>query len=178
MPQADWLPWLKEEMRGLGISVTVPRMPHTDTPSIDDWVPYLSRVVGSTDDDTYFVGHSIGCQTFMRYLEQLPDGAHAGGAVFVAPWFTLRNLTDSEQERIALPWVMRPIDASKVRSHCNEFIALFSDDDPWVPLSDERLFKKELNAKTVILGHKGHFTGEDGIDRLPEIRGILKRIIE
>ena len=90
-PEEGWLLWLKKELEKKGFLVAVPSMPDTENPKIDSWVNHLSDIVGEPDVNTYLVGHSIGCQAIMRYLEEL-DGKRIGGTVFVAGWFNLVGL--------------------------------------------------------------------------------------
>ena len=80
----DWRPWLKTELEKRGYEVSVPEMPDIDTPVIEKWVNKLSEVVGKPDSDTYFVGHSIGCQTIMRFLEKEKSKVKVPKILFVA----------------------------------------------------------------------------------------------
>ena len=170
-PNEGWFPWLKKELENKGFSVRVPAMPKPEKPKIENWVNYLSKKVGRPDKNTYFVGHSIGCQTILRYLETLPSDKKAGGAVFVAGWFTLKNLETKEEKEISKPWLEVPINFKKIKKHTNKFVAIFSDNDPFVPISNKNLFKKRLNAKIIIEHKKGHF---DGSDNIP---GALKAVL-
>ena len=86
-PEEGWFPWLKKELEAKGFEVYVPQLPETGSPRIHNWVPKLAEVVGEIDENTYFVGYSMGCQTIARYLETLPEGVKVGGAVFVAGFF-------------------------------------------------------------------------------------------
>jgi len=142
-------------------------MPDTEYPTIDKWVNFLSKRVGNPDEDTYFVGHSIGCQTIMRYLQTID--AKVGGVVFVAGFFTLKGLeTDSERE-IAAPWLKTPIDTKKVKRAAKSFTAFFSDNDQWVPLEDEKIFREKLGAKTIIKNKMGHFGNSDNLTEFPDV---------
>jgi predicted alpha/beta hydrolase family esterase len=49
-----------------GIQAYVPEMSDPEEPSISEWVPYLSQNVGGLDEDTYFIGHRVGCQAILR----------------------------------------------------------------------------------------------------------------
>lgn len=60
-------------------------MPDTANPKIKEWVSELEKQVSELDENTYFVGYSIGCQTIMRYLEN-KETRKIGGILFVAPW--------------------------------------------------------------------------------------------
>jgi hypothetical protein len=166
-PKEGWYPWLKKELESKDFVVQVPAMPNTNEPKINSWVNFLKEIVGKPDKETYFVGHFIGCQTILRYLESIQDGIKIGGAVFVAGWFNLINLETEEEKDIAKPWLETPIKLNKVLNHTKNIVAIFSDNDPFVPLSDSKIFKKKLKAKIIIEHNKGHFSGSDGVTKLP-----------
>jgi predicted alpha/beta hydrolase family esterase len=167
-PGDHWMPWLREHLELSGFSVAAPQMPHTDTPVISEWVSHLNREVGESGEDAYYVGHSIGCQTIIRHLELLPPGSTSRGAVFVAPWFALANLS-AEEEEIARPWIDTPIDFARVRGRLPELIAHFSSDDPYVPLDNQALFEHRLGAHTHVLEGRKHFGVESGMTTFPEL---------
>ncbi|HEY4517473.1 MAG TPA: alpha/beta hydrolase [Candidatus Paceibacterota bacterium] len=166
-PEEGWFPWLKRELEKKGFEVQIPAMPEAGEPKIDAWVSHLSKAVGAADENTHFVGHSIGCQTILRYLEGLSIGTKVGGVVFAAPWFTLQNLSTSEEHEIARPWLETPIDFKKVKQHSAKFFAVFSDNDGVVPKENKVLFEKRLGAETAVEKKKGHFSGSDGVKKLP-----------
>ena len=91
---------------------------------------HLAQLVGEPDEQTFFVGHSIGCQTILRYLESLPADKKVGGAVFVAGWFVLGDLETEEEKIIGKPWVETPIDFNAIKSATNNFVVIFCDNDP------------------------------------------------
>ena len=68
------MPWLQQQLEQRGFEVFQPEMPDTDTPVISAWINHLKEVVGTPDQDAYFVAGSIGCQALLRYLEILPEG--------------------------------------------------------------------------------------------------------
>jgi len=166
-PDNHWFPWLTHKLVKKGFTVFAPAMPNTEEPKIREWVNELSRVVCVPDKDTYFVGHSIGCQAILRFLEQLPVGQKVGGVVFVAGFFTLTSLETREEKDIARPWLTTPIDFDKVKKHTKKFVALFSDDDEDVPIENKGFFEERLRAKTLVEHEKGHFCMSDGVTELP-----------
>lgn len=175
-PREGWQDWLATELEKRGWQVFCPVMPDTDNPRIETWVPALAEAVGEADENTFFVSHSIGCQTTLRYIEGLEEGKKVGGAVFVAGFLNLKNLETEEEKRVSRPWLERPIDFLKIKKHTNKFVAIFSDDDYYVPLSDKDLFKSRLSAKIIIEGEKKHFCGEDGIVELPSVLASILEI--
>ncbi len=173
-PKMNWYHWLKSEFEKSGFKVFVPEMPNTSEPNIDAWVSHLKKVVGKLDENTYFVGHSIGCQTIMRFLEEEKYDGKIGKVIFVAGWFKLDNLEDEEVKEIAEPWTDTPINFDKVKEKIRNLTVFLSSNEPYNYIEENKeTFEKKLNAKVVILKNKGHFTEEDGVKELPE---ILKEI--
>ncbi len=156
----DWRPWVKVELEKLGYQVIVPDMPDTDTPIIEKWVSHLSSVVDKPDSDTYFIGHSIGCQTILRYLEKIETPV--GGAVFVAGWFNLENLEDDESKEIAKPWIETPIDIDNIKKVLTKSTLLISDNDPYGAFEENKKRFEELDSKIVVMHNAGHITEDDG----------------
>lgn len=175
-PEEGWFPWLKEQLESEGFIVEIPFMPDSSEPKIESWVSHLDSCVGEVDEHTYFVGHSIGCQTILRYVELLPTQKEIGGAVFVAPWFTLMN-QGTEEIEIAKPWIERPINFEKVKQHTQKLVAIFSDNDDCVPFENKEMFESYLNAETIVEHHKGHFSGGDNVTELPVVLFALKKMI-
>lgn len=176
-PEEGWFPWLKKELEGKGFEVFVPALPDAAWPRIEKWVPALAQTVGVADQDTYFVGHSMGCQTIVRYLESLPEGQQVGGAVFVAGFLKhISNLEDDERVReTAKYWLEAPLDLGKVRSHLPKCAAVFSDNDQYVPLDNQDDFRDKLGAEILMEHSKGHFSGSDEITELPI---VLQKLLE
>lgn len=178
-PEGDWYPWVKNELEGKGFEVHVLEMPESEEPKIESWVGALKEVVGDLNRETYFIGHSVGCQTILRYLEKSEFMKKAGGAVFVAPWMHLQGLEEEEgAEEIARAWLETPIDFNEVRKHCEKFVCVFSDNDPFVPLSDRDIFREILGAKIITEHEKGHFTKDDGIEELPVVLEEFLKFLE
>ena len=79
-PENDWFPWARETLKDR-FEVFVPKMPETEHPKIEPWVDTLSRAVGELRESDIFVGHSIGCQTILRFLERSSICCRTAGVV-------------------------------------------------------------------------------------------------
>lgn len=175
-PNQHWYPWLKHELESKGFQVEVPAMPNTEEPKIEEWVPFLEEKVGTPDENTFFVGHSIGCQTILRFLQDLPHDVKIGGVIFVAGWFHLIGIEDEEgAEDIAKPWIETPIHFENIIDKTNKFTAIFSDNDPYVPIGDAKLFEEKLGARIIFESRKGHFTEDDNVK---DLKVVLNEILE
>jgi len=169
-PEEGWRPWLKNELEKKGFTVTVPAMPDAATPKFEAWLEHLKNIIGEPDKDCYLVGHSLGCITILRYLESLSKDQEIGGAVMIAGFTT--NLGFDEISS----FFSAPIDWEKVNIHCKKFIAIHSDNDPYVSIHyGKEIFKPKLNAEIIIKHNMSHFSGDDGINELPvALESVLK----
>jgi len=176
-PEGAWMPWLRRELEARKFLVIVPAMPNPEEPEIGAWVAHLAKTVGEPEENDIFVGHSVGCQTILRYLESLPAGTRVRGAVLVAPWFHLPHIAEEGEEAaaIARPWLETPIGLERVRSHAGKFVAVLSDDDPQGPIEDKPLFEKYLGAETIVEHAKGHLGADAHLRELPvALNAVLK----
>lgn len=88
-PQDIWYPSVAHNLEQAGFTVDIPKMPSADTPKQAEWLAALEPLLQDIDEDTYFIGHSVGCQAALRTLDRLPEGRRCGGAVLVAGWVSV-----------------------------------------------------------------------------------------
>lgn len=165
-----WYPWLDNDLTNKGNKVFRFNMPNTSNPKIEEWVSFLEKQVKELDENTFFVGHSIGCQTILRYLERC-EVAKIGGIILVAPWLDLlpEAVSDEDSLKTAEPWLTTPIDFDKIKKFTNNIVCIFSDNDYFVPINQREKFEKLLEAKTIIVHNKGHISKEDDVFELGEL---------
>lgn len=179
-PNEAVLQWMKKELEKSDFEVHVPEMPDTEEPKIVPWINKIKEVIPSPDENTFFIGHSVGAQGILRYLETLPKDAKIGGAVFIAPWMELDKQTIEEEgeevKEIAAPWVETPINWDKIKTHSKNFICILSDNDYYVPLTNKELFEENLGAKTIIEHNKGHYVPNDKVYDCPTAVNEILRV--
>ncbi len=179
-PEECWFPWLRKELVDRKFHVHVPPMPDPDNPSKEQWISYLEEFVGHCDEETYFVGHSLGCQTILRFMQKQLPMVKAGGAVFVAGFEILGGNYDKSEEaqRVLDPWLEDPIHWEAIRGKLKHSTAIFSDNDDWVPLENVERFSRKLGAHTIVLHNRDHFSGSSGITELPEALEALLEMMQ
>ncbi|MCX6770465.1 MAG: alpha/beta fold hydrolase [Candidatus Micrarchaeota archaeon] len=163
-PMHGFRPWLKKELEARGFAVSVPAMPSPDEPRADEWVGAIANEVGhgGKSHECILVGHSLGCVAILRYLEQAKG--KIAGAVLIAGF--VGGMGDDFS--VLANFFEKPVEWQRVKRMCPEFVAIFSDNDPYVPLSQVRIFEMNLRAKTLVLHARGHFSSSEGTVELPE----------
>jgi|SRR3989338_5089753 len=174
-PEYCWYPYVKKELEAKGFQVDVPAFPDTDAPTLDKWLPVLEGVIGVPNEDAYLIGHSVGCITILRYLESLASDTKVGGVVMVA------GFTDDLGFEELKIFFTTPVPLEKIKTKTNYFVAIHSDNDPYVPLKYGDIFKKELGAELIVKHKFGHFSGaadkEDSCVELPDVVESILQIL-
>jgi len=170
-PKAYWFPWLKRELEERGFQVQVPAMPNTKKPKFTEWLTHLQKTVGQADENTYFVGHSLGVITILRFLESLPYPKKIGGAVLVAGFAKPIGYKELNS------FFTESVDYDKIKNSVNKIVAIHSDNDPYVLLENGEILRDKLGAKLIVVPLAGHFDQEDGFSELPIALESLLEII-
>lgn len=160
-PNNNWFPWLKQKLEKRGFSVEAPAMPDAMHPTLSGWLFYLQTTIKDVDENTFFVGHSLGVIAILKFLEALKPDEKIGGAVLVAGF----------PEPIAYDelnsFFSKPLDYEKIKNAANAFIAIHSSNDPYVPLKNGEILRDRLGAKLVVIENAGHLNANDGFTELP-----------
>lgn len=173
-PEEGWFPWLRSKLIENGFQVIIPALPDSDKPTIEKWLTFLKEKVKDPDKDTFFVAHSLGCITTLRYIESLPGSKKIGGAVLIAGFG--HDLEYKGYKGELSSFFKTELDWRKVRTQGGKFVSICSDNDPWVPLKHNATFVKELGAESLVLHNMLHFSGGEGFTQLPEALEALLRI--
>jgi len=173
-PGEAWQPWLKGELERKGYEVALPEMPHPDRPTIPDWVGFIAHLVGKPDGRTVMIGHSLGAQAVLHYLESLgAAGQSVGRTVLIASSFPGGLSPEAADERTGgdpalRPWLATGVDPDKVRRAAGRCVVILSDNDPYIPFEEAKAsFQANLGARIVVEAGGGHFNEDDKITELP-----------
>lgn len=169
-PQGNWFPWLKDKLEGEGYEVIVPAMPNPNLPVMQEWLAKLSSVIKKPDENVYLVGHSLGVIAILRYLESLGQNDKIGGAVLVAGFPEPIGYEELNS------FFHKPLDYDHIKRIVKKFVAIHSDNDPYVPLQNGQLLKDKLGAELVIIKNGGHLNAESGYTELPIVFEVLKEM--
>jgi uncharacterized protein len=174
-PTIGWFKWLKFELEKKGHIVIVPIMPNPAVPKIKPWVNKIASILKNTQGEIVLIGHSIGCQAIIRYLET-DKAKNVDKIILVAPWLNLTGAVtdDLEDYNIAKEWLETKIDFKKAKSKMKKSIGIFSTNDPFVEVKEADKFKKALNSEVIIEKNKSHY--EEG--KTGKIPVLLKKSLE
>ncbi len=172
-PNYCWYPKTKKELEQRSFTVSIPEMPETDLPKLSLWLPMLQQIAANPDEELFLIGHSAGCITILRYLEQLKYTEKVGGVVFVA------GFTDDLDTEELKNFFTTPIDFAKIKTKTKNIVAIQSDNDSFVDLKYADIMKEKLGAQIIIKHNFDHFSGAIGeAESCTSLPDVTEKVIE
>ncbi len=160
----NWFPWLKNEMEQLDYEVFTPNLPNPNKPALDKWLAELKKIPLNEKDEITIIGHSLGGPVACKLAEEL--NFKIKKLILVAPigpsqqednFNNLRKAGLAEEGVDCVKSFGRTkLDYKKINSLVEQTVIYFSTNDPYIPLSVEKDYKK-LNARVKIYENRGHF---------------------
>ncbi|MEV6412490.1 alpha/beta hydrolase [Kribbella sp. NPDC051718] len=162
-PEDHWFPWLAEQLEAHGIPTTVPRLPNPLHPDPTQWSAAVRTAVGTPDQNSLIVAHSLGCLTVLRHLASLRTPWRLGTLIlvsgFVDPLPAIPDLG---------PYIADGSPLDDISAKINHLTILRSDADPYVPPPHTDHLAALLNTTPTVIPAAGHFLTTDGFTTLPQ----------
>jgi uncharacterized protein len=163
----QWFPYLKSELKKLGIVCKTPDLPDRELARSKYWLPYFEKELKLGTDDIV-VGHSSGALAILKYTEKHPIGA----SVLLGAYYTDLGYEDERTSGyFDTPWQWEKIKTNQ------EWSAIFaSTDDPFIPISEPRFIRDQLASEYFEFNDEGHFGLADKPKlEFPELLDFLKQ---
>lgn len=171
--EQNWFPWLKTQLANNNINATTFDMPNSNAPDVKEWDEWLDKNIEHYNENTFFVGHSLGCIALLRYLDRHADSQKIGGFVLVSgflnPVSTLPEL-DS--------FVSQEINLSKIIRNTVHRCTIASLNDTIVAYEHTLNLSKQLETKLVTIENGGHFLDRDGFVSFPAVYDEICKMID
>ena len=152
------------------INAAVLPLPNSANPLPQEWIQAINEQVAAPDQNTYFVGHSLGCITVLRYLDQV--STPIGGVVLVAGFAENPPLLP----QIA-SFTEPGFDAENIIRQVQQRAVVASDNDASVPFEITRRLSELIDARLHVIENGGHFLMGEGFTTLPVVEQELSRMI-
>lgn len=157
-PFEHWTPWLFEELSKQGKKVLAPQFPcGYDEQNYKNWEKVLDAYKDFIDENTVFIGHSIGPSFICDYLAN--RNVKAKKLVFVAPVFGNIDVPDYDHVNSSF-FAQKKF--REVKRLCKEIVCYISKTDPYVPNTNSEWFANEIGAKVEYFDNAGHFNTAAG----------------
>lgn len=163
-PEENWFPWLKEKLQNEGCEVFVPHFPTPEGQSFEAWLNVLEPYEQHINENTIFIGHSLGGVFLLHLLPRLPHKVKAafltGTPIGVRP---IKNFDQDESfAGFDFNW-------EEIRKKSDTFVVFHSDNDPYVGLPNGKELAKHLGVELSFVPNAGHFNAKAGYLKFPEL---------
>lgn len=166
-PDKHWFPWLERELAQLGIACVRLEMPDSSNPTPEAWLAYHQQQI-EFDEETLFIGHSLGCIATLNYLAHTQQKAKA--AIFVSGFYQkLPNLPELDA------FANFYANSTACLPEKSYVIASLTDAVVHHRFSDQ--LAQHLGADYLRLPQGGHFLDREGVTELPELLALIKGIL-
>lgn len=167
-PSDHWFGWLGDQLTTRGAHVAVPVLPNPLDPDPEAWISAVTDAIGTPDERTAVIGHSLGCVTTLRALCRLDSSWRLGALVLVAGFARpLPNLPQLEAFTANLP------DLGRLATRIELRAVVRSDNDTVVPPAATAALGELLDAQQLVVPGAGHFVASEGVTEVPEVAALL-----
>ena len=174
-PSKKWYPWLKLKVKENNTFFIAPILPNPKDPEIDKWLYELDKT--KPDENSILIGHSRGGVAILRWLEKQPKNFKVKKIILVATNSGHSEKMNKSENNKGF-FTKEGFDFEKIKSHCNDFVVLHSEDDEWVPFSAGEENSKALDSKFLKFNNKGHFGKSLPNQAIPELLDEIFPCIE
>lgn len=169
-----WFKWLKTELeKDKNISVKLLNMPNSKNPNLQEWLNTLAKEASKIDENTYFVGHSLGCISILRYLDSKNLKSKVGGVFLVSGFYESLEILP-QLDSFTKP----PLDFARLDSKINSKFVFSARDDEIVPTTLSQNLAVKLKAIFIQIPTGKHFMDREGVKEMPLLRDILRATFE
>ena len=157
-PNENQFPWLKEKLKKLNYNVLVPKFPTPKNQNLDSWLEIFKEYKKYLDENTIFIGHSLGPAFLLNVLEKLDKPIRA--AFFISGFTGLLN--NAIFDKINKTFTDKQFNWDKIKNNCKKFYVFHSDNDPYVPFEKAEDLAKNLGVNAILVKNAGHFNESSG----------------
>lgn len=174
-PKENWFPWLKKELEQRGCKVFVPQFPSPPIvpAKIAEWFDVLKNYKQYINENTIFIGHSLGGIFTLRILEKLTHPVKA--AFFIGTPIGVQPIKNYDRDNgfsgFSFDW-------ESIKKKVADFVVFQSDDDPYVGLENGKELSKNLGVELSFIPNAGHFNKRAGYLKFEKLRDKVLEILE
>lgn len=184
-PDENWFPYLKENLEANGNTVIIPQFPvdswdlviekgegyMSPIQNLSNWLNTFEKDVLPTlpKENYIFVGHSISSIFILHIVEKFKLQLKKG--IFVSPF--LSTLPKWEFNTVNGTFYKTDFDFGKLKQLIPERIAVYADNDPYVPQEKFKEFISLTESKPVEIKGGGHLNARAGFTEFPLLLDLI-----
>lgn len=169
-PTSNWFQDFKANLDSDTVKVDILEMPNSNNPQLAQWIAYMKDCINRIDENTIFVGHSLGCVSILHYLNQV--SVKKIKALFMVSGFIERTPIPELKE-----FIQPQLNYSKFKEIAENIVSISAKDDDIVPYNYSEYMAKKLDSEFILLNQGKHFIDRDNITVFPLLINEIKKIL-
>lgn len=171
-PEGNWFPWLKGELEKKGQRVIIPRFPTPEGQSLEAWFKILDQYQKEINEDTIFIGHSLGGIFLLKELERLGQSIQAAFLVSTPIGVKPIKYYDSDYSFAGYNF-----DWQKIEKKAQSFTVYQSDNDPYLCFENGEKLAKQLGVELTFIPKAGHLNAESGWTKFDKLLQDINKVL-
>ncbi|MDY3200892.1 MAG: RBBP9/YdeN family alpha/beta hydrolase [Arcobacter sp.] len=168
--ESHWFSWLKEKLEEEN-EVTIIDLPTPQNPNPKEWNDALKEQIKFIDKNSFFIAHSLGCISLLKFLSESKIEEKIAGYMLVSGFNeSLPSLKQLDH------FLEKRLDYKKLEKITDNKIVIGSNDDYIVPVVLTQRLAFLLSANFICLEKGGHFLDRDGYTNFPLLLSEFKKI--
>ena len=152
-----YLPWLKEKLEKQGEVICLDFPVGVNVQCYESWSKTLDQFKNKINNDTIFIGRSIGPIFAIKYL--INNDLHINKLISVSG-FNNYSVDGGDYDKVNKSMFVD--DLQSFKNHCNKTVCIISENDPYVKLHALKDFAEKISDKTLNIKDGGHFNADSG----------------
>lgn len=166
-----YLPWLKNELEKFGKVVCEDFPIGVGVQTFESWSKTLDKYKNKINNDTVFIGRSIGPIFAIKYL--MKNNLHID-KMFSISGFNNAIIDNGDYDIVNSTMFVDNL--KDFKNYCKHITCIISENDPYVKLKDLQEFANTIADKTINIKDGGHFNADSGYGE--KFEALLREIEE
>lgn len=172
-PFENWFPWLHDTLAKAGKISYVLNMPTPNDQTFKSWAAILDGYsnAGLINENSIFVCHSSACPMVLKY--SLNRAKKFLGLVTVSGFNNYKS-GNLDFDNLNSEFFLESSDLISAGKNFAKRISFYSENDPYLPLTELESFSNYIDAEKRVIHNAGHFNESAGYTTFEDILPILE----
>ncbi|WP_420553077.1 RBBP9/YdeN family alpha/beta hydrolase [Tenacibaculum aiptasiae] len=168
---SNWFPSFKKELQNENIDVIILEMPNSKNPQFEEWINHMEETITGDNENTIYIGHSLGCVAVLNYLNINKKNA-VKGLFLISGFVDETPIPELEQ------FIQPKLDYEYITNLTENRIAISAKNDDIIPYEYSKRMANKLNAKFILLDKGKHFIDRDNFLDFPFLVNEVKKLVD
>ena len=169
--ESNWFPNFKKELENYDIDISILNMPNSQNPKLNEWIVYMDNSIKEYDENTIFIGHSLGCVTILNFLSNNSSKKIKG-------LFLISGFIEDTPIPELLEFVKPELNYDEIIKLTRNRLVISAKDDDIINYEYSQVLAERLESKFILLDKGKHFIDRDNFTEFPLLIGEVKKITD